>query len=216
MNSMFESVQFINPIMKKNKNSVLLAYSYKDCFSHIPSWLDDLVYDGIIGFKHNDYMDERLDYITLNGSKINLYDYIVKYDNNDKIYIKKFKQRQEEKNNNKKGGLKMNIIECIKLFIEKDIKNFERHNNTRIDLSNISKFDDYSFEDIVSEIEDIEIEDFTSSDWEVSRVEINETEEKIILDLIKDPLNDDLTVEELKKIARDTCTLRMIEMEIVK
>ena len=43
--------------------------------------------------------------------------------------------------------------------------------------------------------------------WEIS---VDETEEKIILDLIRDPLNDDLTVEELKKIARDTCTLNMI------
>jgi hypothetical protein len=213
---MFESVQFINPLMKKSKKSVFLAYSYKDCFSHIPYWLEELIYDGVIGFKHNNDMDEKLDYLTLNGSKINLYDYIVKYDNNDKIYIKKFKQRQKEKNNNKKGGLKMNIIECIKLFIEKDIKKFERGNNTKIDLSIIDTFYDYSFESIVSEIKDIEIEDFTSSDWEVSRVEIDETEEKIILDLIKDPLNDDLTVEELKKIARDTCTLRMIEQEIIE
>jgi hypothetical protein len=110
----------------------------------------------------------------------------------------------------------MNIIECIKLFIENDIKKFERRNNTKIDLSDIDRFDDYSFENIFSEIKDIEIEDFTSSDWEVSRVEMDETEEKIILDLIKDPLNDYLTVEELKKITRDTCTLRMIERDIVK
>lgn len=104
----------------------------------------------------------------------------------------------------------MNLIECIKLFTEKDIKKFERQNNTRIDLSNIDRFDDYSFETIISEIKDIEVEDFTSSDWKVSLDEIDETEEKIILDLIRDPLNDDLTVEELKKIARDTCTLNMI------
>ena len=105
----------------------------------------------------------------------------------------------------------MNIIDCIKLFIEKDIKKFERQNNTRIDLSDIDRFDDYSFETIISEIKDIEVEDFTSSDWKVSLDEVDETEEKIILDLVKDPLNNDLTVEELKKIARDTCTLRMIE-----
>lgn len=104
----------------------------------------------------------------------------------------------------------MNIIDCIKLFIEKDIKKFERQNNTRIDLSDIDIFDDYSFETIISEIKDIETEDFTSSDWQVSLDEVDETEEKIILDLVKDPLNDDLTVEELKKIARDTCTLNMI------
>lgn len=105
----------------------------------------------------------------------------------------------------------MNIIDCIKLFIEKDIKKFERQNNTRIDLSDIDIFDDYSFETIISEIKDIETEDFISSDWEVSLDEVDETEEKIILDLVKDPLNNDLTVEELKKIVRDTCTLRMIE-----
>lgn len=105
----------------------------------------------------------------------------------------------------------MNIIDCIKLFIEKDIKKFERQNNTKIDLSDIDIFDDYSFETIISEIKDIEIEDFSASDWEVSHDEVDETEEKIILDLVKDPLNNDLTVEELKKIARDTCTLRMIE-----
>lgn len=104
----------------------------------------------------------------------------------------------------------MNIIDCIKLFIEKDIKKFERQNNTRIDLSDIDRFDDYSFETIISEIKDIEVEDFTSSDWKVSLDKIDETEEKIIMDLISDPLNDDLTVEELKKIARDTCTLNMI------
>lgn len=104
----------------------------------------------------------------------------------------------------------MNIIDCIKLFIEKDIKKFERQNNTRIDLSDIDRFDDYSFETIISEIKDIKVEDFTSSDWKVSLDEIDETKEKIILDLIRDPLNDDLTVEELKKIARDTCTLNMI------
>lgn len=105
----------------------------------------------------------------------------------------------------------MNIIDCIKLFIEKDIKKFERQNNTRIDLSDIDIFDDYSFETIISEIKDIEVEDFSSSDWKVSLDEVDETEEKIILDLVKDPLNNDLTVEELKKIVRDTCTLRMIE-----
>lgn len=104
----------------------------------------------------------------------------------------------------------MNIIDCIKLFIEKDIKKFERQNNTRIDLSDIDRFDDYSFETIISEIKDIEVEDFTSSDWKVSLDKIDEREEKIIMDLISDPLNDDLTVEELKKIARDTCTLNMI------
>lgn len=104
----------------------------------------------------------------------------------------------------------MNIIDCIKLFIEKDIKKFERQNNTRIDLSDIDRFDDYSFETIISEIKDIEIEDFSASDWKVSLDEIDKTKEKIILDLIRDPLNDDLTVEELKKIARDTCTLNMI------
>ena len=104
----------------------------------------------------------------------------------------------------------MNLIECIKLFIEKDIKKFERQNNTRIDLSDIDRFDDYSFETIISEIKDIEVDDFTSSDWKVSLDEIDETKEKIILDLIRDPLNGDLTVEELKKIARDTCTLNRI------
>lgn len=105
----------------------------------------------------------------------------------------------------------MNIIDCIKLFIEKDIKKFELKNNTKIDLSDIDTFDDYSFENIVSNIKDIETEDFISSEWEVSLDEVDETQEKIILDLVKNPLNDDLTVEELKKIARDTCTLNMIE-----
>lgn len=105
----------------------------------------------------------------------------------------------------------MNIIDCIKLFIEKDIKKFELKNNTKIDLSDIDTFDDYSFENIVSNIKDIETEDFISSEWEVSLDEVDETEEKIILDLVKDPLNNDLTVEELKKITRDTCTLRMIK-----
>ena len=105
----------------------------------------------------------------------------------------------------------MNIIDCIKLFIEKDIKKFELKNNTKIDLSDIDTFDDYSFENIVSNIKDIETEDFISSEWEVSLDEVDETQEKIILDLVKNPLNDDLTVEELKKIARDTCTLNMIK-----
>lgn len=43
--------------------------------------------------------------------------------------------------------------------------------------------------------------------WEIS---VDETEETIILDLIRDPLNDNLTVEELKKIARDNHTLSII------
>ena len=93
---MVESVQFINPVMKKNKKSVLLCYSYKDCFSSIPYWLEELIYDGFIRFEYNNDMEKELnieyvniEYITLNKSKIYLYDYIVKYENDDKIYIKR-------------------------------------------------------------------------------------------------------------------------------
>jgi len=94
----FEIVQFINPLMKRyvTKQNYIVCFSYKNCFSSIPNWLEELIYDGVIRFEYNNDIEKELSIeyenikcLTLNNQKIYLYDYIVKYENDDKIHIKR-------------------------------------------------------------------------------------------------------------------------------